>query len=91
MSDSIQFQGSYRGVDLVILPHLVTFFLEHAVYELDTTPGTRGNVLFDEDTLSIVHGVLVPVVCELLRNAQSEVRVVETNTDKVLGHGVSFL
>ena len=64
ISDSVQFQGSCRGIDLIILPHIVAFFLEHAVYDLDTTPGKLGNVLSDEETLSIVHGVLVPVVYE---------------------------
>ena len=91
MSDSVQFQGGCRDVDLVIIPHPVTFHLEHAIDDSDMAPGALGNVLPDVEALSIVHGVLVPVGHELSRNAEGEVRIVELNVEKSLEHGVSFL
>ena len=64
MLDSVQSQSGCRGIDLIILPHLVAFFLEHAVYELDTTPGLLRNILPDVEVLSVIPDVLVPVVRE---------------------------
>ena len=57
----------------------------------DVTPGDLGNTSPDVEVVSVVPGVLVPVGHKLLRNAEGEVRTVETNVDKVLEHGVSFL
>ena len=90
MSDSVQFQGCQR-IDPVILPHLGAFHLEHAIDDGDATPGVLGNVLPDVEVVSIVPSVLIPVGHELLRNAEGEVRIVESNVDKGLEHGVSFL
>ena len=70
---------------------MVAFHLEHAIDDGDMAPGALGNVLPDVEVLSIIPGVLVPVGHELPRNAEGEVRIVETNVDKALEHGVSFL
>ena len=91
VSESIQFQCGRHAVDLVIRPQLVAFFLEHVIDENDAESGLLRNVLLDVDNISIIPGVLVPVGHERLRNAQREVRFVETNVDKILRHGISFL
>ena len=90
MSDSVQFQGRQR-IDPIILPHLAAFHLEHAIDDGDVTPGILGNTLPDVEVVSVVPSVLVPVGHELLRDAEGEVRIVETNVDKGLEQGVSFL
>lgn len=90
MSDSVQFQSRQR-VDPVILSHSAAFHLEHAVDDGDATLGVLGNPLPDVEVVSVVPSVLVPVGHELLRNAEGEVRIVETNVDKGLEHGVFFL
>ena len=87
MSDSVQFQSGCQGVDLIIVPHLFAFSVEQAIYDIDMAPGLLRKICFDVDCLSIIPGVLVPVGHELLRNAQSEVGIVEANLDKVLEHG----
>ena len=70
---------------------MVAFHLEYAIDDGYVTPGSLGNALSDVYALSIVPRVLVPVGHELLRDAEGEVRIVETNVDKALDHGVSFL
>lgn len=89
MSDSVQFQCSCRGVDLIIIPHLFAFSVKQTINDIDVAPGLLRNVRLDVDCLSIVPGVLVPVGHKLLWNAQREVRIVEANLDKVLEHGCS--
>ena len=90
MSDSVQFKGR-RRVDLVILSHLAAFYLEYAIDDGNATPGSLGNAPPNVGVVSVVPSVLVLVGHELPRNAESEIRIVKTDVDKALEHGVSFL